>query len=209
MRYIALMSGGIDSPVAAYLMLKAGAEIYLLNMDNRPFGGSDELDKVDDIARRLHELYPERVKLFRAPHGLSLSSFAENCNLKYTCLLCKKAMLNLADRLCDEWDADGIVLGDSLGQVASQTLANLAGVSAGIKHPIMRPLIGFDKLDIEAIGKEIGTFDISIRRTEGCTATPKHPITKVKHEQLEKEAEDGHLLDILPKVADGVVEIAL
>jgi len=207
MRYIALMSGGIDSPVATYLMLKTGAEVRILNMDNRPFGESDELEKVEELARRLKELFPDQIRLFRAPHGTFLSAFKEHSNPKYTCVLCKKGMLNLADLLCDRWDCQGIIMGDSMGQVASQTLPNMAAVSAGIRHHIVRPLIGFDKVDIEGIGKEIGTFDISIKRTTGCTATPRFPITKADAEQVAREAEKAGFDELLKKVADGVIEV--
>lgn len=209
MRYIALMSGGIDSPVATYLMLKRGAQVNILNMDNMPFGEIDEMEKVNELALKLKEHFPGRVRLFRGPHGLSLKSFSENSNPKYTCVLCKKAMLSLADLLCDRWECEGIILGDSMGQVASQTLPNLAAVSAGVKHPILRPLIGLDKVDIEKVGKEIGTFDISIRRTTGCTATPKFPITKADAKQLQKEAEKAGLNEVLLKVLDQVEEIYL
>ncbi|MGA1872092.1 MAG: tRNA 4-thiouridine(8) synthase ThiI [Thermoplasmatota archaeon] len=209
MRYIALMSGGIDSPVAAYHMLKAGAEVRVLNMDNRPFGEFDELEKVDELARRLKALFPGKVRMFRASHGIFLSAFREHSNPKYTCVLCKKAMLKLADHLCGVWDLKGIIMGDSLGQVASQTLPNLAAVSAGVGHPIIRPLIGMDKVDIEKVGKEIGTFDISIRRTTGCTATPKYPITRADAEALEIEARKAGLDDLLPRVAGTVAEIDL
>ncbi len=209
MRYIALMSGGIDSPVATYVMLKTGAHVNILNMDNRPFGEDDELEKVNRLASRLKELFPDQVKLFRGPHGLSLGSFVENSNLKYTCVLCKKAMLSLADELCQKWQCGGIIMGDSMGQVASQTLPNLASVSAGIKSPIIRPLIGFDKLDIEKIGKEIGTFDLSIERTTGCTATPKYPITNADAKQVQIEADKADLDKILLEVMDKVVEVDL
>ncbi|MGA1819936.1 MAG: tRNA 4-thiouridine(8) synthase ThiI [Thermoplasmatota archaeon] len=209
MRYIALMSGGIDSPVAAYLMLRTGAEVRILNMDNRPFGETDELRKVEELAGRLKELFPDRVKLFRAPHGLFLSAFKERSNPKYTCVLCKKGMLNLADLLCDRWECRGIIMGDSMGQVASQTLPNMASVSAGIRHHIIRPLIGFDKVDIEAVGKEIGTFDISIKRTTGCTATPRFPITRADARQVAVEARKAGFEELLGRVADGVVEVDL
>jgi len=209
MSYVALMSGGIDSPAAAYVMLKKGAELFLLNMDNRPWGEGDESDKVNELARRLHELFPGKVRLFRAPHGLSLSSFRENCNVKYTCILCKKAMIHLADIMCDRWNAEGIIMGDSLGQVASQTLPNLAAVSAGIEHHIIRPLIGLDKEDIQRIAEDAGTFRISIRRTTGCTATPGHPITHARSDLLEAEALKGHLKEKVEEVADGIVEVSL
>jgi thiamine biosynthesis protein ThiI len=116
-------------------------------------------------------------------------------------------MINLADRLCSRENADLIVLGDSLGQVASQTLPNLAAVSAGITHPIVRPLIGFDKLDIEKIAKEIGTFDISIRRTHGCTAAPRYPITHADNDKVLEEAVKGDLMGILEDVLKGTTEV--
>lgn len=209
MRFIGLISGGIDSPVAAHLMLDKGLEGILFNMDNSPFSGDDESEKVNEIAKRLSDLHPGRVRLMRAPHGLSLKSFSDNSNEKYMCILCKKAMIGLADRLCKRENADFIVLGDSLGQVASQTLPNLAAVSAGITHPIVRPLIGFDKLDIEKIGKEIGTFEISIRKTHGCTSAPRYPITYADNEKLLQEAEKGQLLEIMDDVQQGIVEVDL
>lgn len=203
------MSGGIDSPVATYLMLKTGAEIRILNMDTRPFGGDDEVEKVSKLASRLRGLFPDRVRLFRAPHGIFLSSFRELSNHKYTCVLCKKAMVDLADLLCDRWDLEGIVMGDSMGQVASQTLQNMAAVSAGVRHPIIRPLIGFDKLDIERIGKDIGTFNISIRKTGGCNAFPRFPITKVDPEFLQREWMKAASRESIEQVAAKVEEIDL
>lgn len=209
MRYVSLMSGGIDSPAATHMMLKKGAEVRILNMDNRPFGGDDELTKVEEIAGQLAKIHPGKVRLYRARHGMNLTGFFENSNPKYMCILCKKAMLMVADQLCTEWGFDGIIMGDSMGQVASQTLPNMAAVSAGIRNHIQRPLIGLDKLDIEEIGKEAGTFEISIRRTEGCTAAPKHPITHAIAERLQEEAEKGSIMENVKKVTASVEEVPL
>lgn len=201
------MSGGIDSPVATYLMLKTGAEVIILNMDTRPLGGDDEVEKVDALRNHLAGMFPGKVGLIRAEHGLLLSSFRENSNPKYTCVLCKRSMLKLADRLCDRYDAQGIIMGDSLGQVASQTLQNLAVVSFGVKHPILRPLIGYDKLDIVKIAKEIGTFEISIGRTTGCLATPRYPITKAEHDKVEEESIKGKMDLVIEQVVKSIEEI--
>ncbi len=209
MRLLSLMSGGIDSPVATHMMLENGYSIDILNMDGGPFSSGEELEKVEEIARKLESLHPGKVTLLRADHGLSLEAFSEGSNPKYMCILCKKAMLMVADLICDKNDLRGIVMGDSLGQVASQTLPNMAAVSAGIKHPILRPLIGFDKLDIESIAKKIGTFDISIRRTVGCTAAPKHPITHAISKRLEDEARKASIQDTVRKVVESVREIPL
>lgn len=207
MKYISLMSGGIDSPTATHLMLKRGADVSILNMDNRPFGGDDELEKVDEITRRLSKLHPGQVRLYRGKHGVNLGSFSEMSNPKYMCILCKKAMLMVADLLCTKLECDGIIMGDSMGQVASQTLPNMAAVSTGVTNPIIRPLIGLDKLDIEKIARESGTFEISIKRTVGCTAAPKHPITHAIIERLNEEAEKAHIQDTVKRVFDSVEEI--
>jgi thiamine biosynthesis protein ThiI len=209
MEYISLMSGGIDSPAATHMMLKKEAKVQILNMDNRPFGGDDELNKVDRIAQQLSKLHPGKVTLLRAKHGINLQSFFDHSNRKYMCILCKKAMLMVADIVCTERELDGIIMGDSMGQVASQTLPNMSAVSAGIKNHIIRPLIGLDKLDIEKIAKEAGTFDISIERTVGCTAAPKHPITHAVHKRLVEEAEKADYLQTIEEVAGSVHEISL
>ncbi len=209
MRLLSLMSGGIDSPVATHLMLKKQHDIFILNMDGGPFSSNDESNKVEDIARQLSSLHPNKVKLLRADHGLNLTAFRTHSNPKYMCILCKKAMLMVSDLVCDRYDLKGIIMGDSMGQVASQTLPNMAAVSGGIRHHIIRPLIGFDKLDIEKIAKEIGTFEISIRRTDGCTAAPKHPITNAISERLEQEAKKASIKETVIRSADSVREIPL
>jgi len=209
MRFVSLMSGGIDSPVATDMILRRGAEAIILNMENDPFSGPDESEKVEDLARRLEELHPGRVRLFRAPHGLVLSAATALSNRRYTCILCKKAMLMTADALCDRLDASVIVMGDSLGQVASQTLRNISAVSMGIRHPIVRPLIGMDKLEIEERAKSIHTFGISIRRTQGCSAAPRFPMTSVESDRLEQEAGKAGLPMVIQKVMEGLREIDL
>ncbi|MEA3560138.1 MAG: hypothetical protein U9R75_12875 [Candidatus Thermoplasmatota archaeon] len=207
MRFISLMSGGIDSPVSTYLMLKKGVEVLILNMDSRPLGGDDEAEKVNELWKHLEGMFPGKVGLIRGKHGLLLSSFRDHANPKYTCVLCKRSMLKVADRLCDRYGAEGIIMGDSLGQVASQTLKNLAVVSQGVKHPILRPLIGFDKLDIEKIAKETGTFEISIRRTTGCLAAPKYPITKAELSRVEEESEKGMMEEVIEEVLSSIEEV--
>jgi thiamine biosynthesis protein ThiI len=185
-------------------MLKKGHHIKLLNMDGNRFSSEEENRKVERIAMKLLELHPGRVTLLRADHGINLGSFKENSNPKYMCILCKKAMLMVADLVCDRFQLEGIVMGDSLGQVASQTLPNMAAVSRGIRHPIIRPLIGFDKLDIEHIAKEAGTYDISIKATTGCTAAPRHPITNAISDRLEEEARKASIVKTVTESADSV-----
>lgn len=209
MRFVSLMSGGIDSPVATDMVLRRGWDACILNMENGPFSGPGESEKVEEIARRLGELHPGRVRLFRAPHGLTLQSVAAMSNRRYTCLLCKKAMLMTADALCDKTGSGAIVMGDSMGQVASQTLRNISAVGRNVRHPVIRPLIGMDKIEIEERAKAIGTFSISIRRTEGCSAAPRFPMTRVESDRLEEEAAKAGLPEVIARVIDGAREVPL
>lgn len=209
MRFISLMSGGIDSPVATHLVLDKGHQVIILNMDNRPLGSDEETVKVLSLASILHRLHPGKVRLFRAPHGRSLCAFKELSDKRYTCLLCKRTMLLSADMLCDRTSSDGIIMGDSMGQVASQTLDNMAAVSQGIKHPIIRPLIGYDKVEIEEIARRIGTFNVSSRTVQGCTAAPLHPILKAPPWRLEEESVKAGIVQLVGSVLDDISEIDL
>jgi len=209
LRFVSLMSGGIDSPVATHLMLARGLEGTILHMDNGEFTGPDELEKVIEIARRLSELHPGQVRLVSAPHGIDLKAFAGYKNPRYMCILCKKAMLRVADGLCDRLGAEVIVMGDSIGQVASQTLANIAAVSLGIEHPIVRPLIGMDKVEIERTAKAIGTFHISIKRTAGCSAAPKYPVTRADPNRLEMASKEVGMDGTVSEVLRGIRDIDL
>jgi thiamine biosynthesis protein ThiI len=109
---------------------------------------------------------------------------------RYTCLVCKRRMYRLAEAVARDIGAKGIVTGESLGQVASQTLDNLLVLDEAASIPIYRPLIGFDKVEVEKIAREIGTFDASILPSEGCGAVPRKPATKAKLEEVAKIEED-------------------
>lgn len=209
MRFVSLMSGGIDSPVATHMILQRGYDAAILNMHAGRFSEGDDSEKILSIARRLDELHPGKVTLYRAMHEINLSSFEHSSNPKYMCLLCKRAMLMVADRFCERVGADLIVMGDSLGQVASQTLHNLAAVGRGLKHPVVRPLIGFDKLEIESIAKDIGTFGISIKDAPACTAAPRYPITRAESDILDREAEKAGLKEGVEDTLDSIVGIKL
>jgi thiamine biosynthesis protein ThiI len=177
-RLVALISGGIDSPVAAYLMNKAGADVVLLHMDNRPYADDASVAKVDEITKQLRRTTGAPFPLYSAPHGISQENISKTCDSNYQCVLCKRTMLKVAQELAFKLDCGGIITGDSLGQVASQTLKNLRYVSDGLRMPVIRPLIGYDKIEIEAIAKEIGTYEISISRSDGCSIVPSKPITE-------------------------------
>ena len=208
MRLLALISGGIDSPVAAYLMDKAGADITLLHMDNRPFADDLSIEKVMSLADRLRSVTGSPFPLYFAPHGISQEKISKTCDSNYQCVLCKRTMLRTAQELAGRLDCGGIVMGDSLGQVASQTLKNIRYVSRGLNIPVVRPLIGYDKIEIEAIAKEIGTYNISIIRSVGCSVVPSKPITEADLKRIEKYDLSSNLNELVSNAADGTVRLS-
>ncbi len=184
MRYVSLISDGIDSPVASYKMSEVGAEVILLHMDNRPYTDDASIEKVVAIAERLREVTGREFPLYTAPHGPNQQAISERCERNYQCVMCKRIMQRTARELAVRLGADGIIMGDSLGQVASQTLRNIRSENIGLDFPVARPLIGMDKLEIEAVAKAIGTYDISIRPTAGCTIVPFKPITEAAPDKV-------------------------
>ena len=193
MKLVSLMSNGIDSPVASYRMSLMGADVILLHMDNRPYTDDRSVENVKAIAERLREVTGKEFPLYMAPHGDNQREISENCDRSYQCVMCKRVMQRTARELARMLGADAIVMGDSLGQVASQTLRNIVSENIGLNFAVIRPLIGMDKLEIEAIAKEIGTYDISIRPTDGCTIVPVGPITNA---DPEKVARFGEKIDV-------------
>jgi len=182
MKTVVLMSGGIDSPVAAYIMSKV-SDVILLHMDNRPYSDDRSISKVIKQAEQLRKASGKEMPLYIAEHGKSQTSIKEVCG-PYQCVMCKRIMMTVAARFAKKMSASGVVMGDSLGQVASQTLKNIKAESEGLNFPVLRPLIGYDKLEIEAIGKEIGTYDISIMKEQGCSVVPVRPVTEAEPKMI-------------------------
>jgi thiamine biosynthesis protein ThiI len=207
-RLVALISGGIDSPVAAYLMSKAGADVVLLHMDNRPYADDASVEKVKKIAEQLRKITGAPLPLYSAPHGNTQETFSKTCDRNYQCVLCKRTMLKVAQELAVRLDCGGIVNGDSLGQVASQTLKNLRYVGDGLKLPVIRPLIGYDKLEIEAIAKEIGTYDISVSRSDGCSIVPAKPITEADLKKMKGFDASSGIDDLVSNAVENSVRIS-
>lgn len=176
---VALLSSGIDSPVAIYLMLKKGLEVIPIHFKQ----DEGKYRKVQKIWKQLKELYPERLKElvvvdvyeYQAPIFEKLIELKKE---KWICVFCKFTMYKRATEIARENGALALITGDSLGQVASQTLDNLLIISLATDLPILRPLIGLDKEEVVKIAKEIGTFNISIEPEEGCPFVPKHPIIR-------------------------------
>jgi len=207
-KLLVLISGGIDSPVAAYVMNKAGADITLLHMDNRPFADDVSVKKVKLLAEQLRAVSGSPFPLYSSPHGISQEKISKTCDRNYQCVLCKRTMLRTAQELAGRLGCGGIVMGDSLGQVASQTLKNIRYVSNGLDIPVIRPLIGYDKLEIEALAKEIGTYELSIIRSEGCSIVPSKPITEADMRKKDKFDELSNLDALAADAANNVVRLS-
>ncbi len=176
-RVISLISSGIDSPVAAFLMMKRGCSVTLLNFNTQPYS-SDSNEKILKIHEKLREYSAgAKLTLYQVDYWDYLHKCIEEAPDRMTCVLCKSGMYQMAEKLAKNEDAMAIVDGSSLGQVASQTLPNLLATRYSTRMPVLSPLIGMDKVEIENIAKEIGTYDISIIPDEGCLAVPRHPET--------------------------------
>ncbi len=208
MRGIVLLSGGIDSPVAAYLMGRQGLELVLVHFDNRPFTSDAEVQKAKDLMVKVDQALGVSSKKILVPHGKSQAEFAKCCRRNMECVLCRRMMLRVAEILAPKYDAGAIVTGESLGQVASQTLANIFVEERATKLPILRPLIGFDKIEIERIAKRIGTYETSIRPGMCCTIAPKKPSTYSRMETAVEEENRVDLEKLAKEEAEGAEELA-
>ncbi|MEA3406724.1 MAG: tRNA uracil 4-sulfurtransferase ThiI [Chloroflexota bacterium] len=177
-RVVALISGGIDSPVAAWMMMKRGCGVVPLHFAQNEIEKRKALDNIEVLKRYS---YGWDLRPIIEDHQELIADLLERLRrvnaLRWTCIFCKRALLLRASRIAEDLGAHAVVMGDSLGQVASQSLANLEAISSGIPKPVLRPLIGMEKLEIIELAKKIGTFGISIRAQQECPFLPAHPIT--------------------------------
>lgn len=205
-KVIALLSGGIDSPVAAFLMMKRGVEVIALHFNNYPYTGKSN-EKVLKIVDKLNEYSPTPIKFYAAGYGEYLKKCIEKAPIRLTCVLCKSGMYRIAEEIAEKEGALAIVDGSSLGQVASQTLPNILATRYPTSMPVLSPLIGLDKIEIEEIGEKIGTLDISILPAPECTAVPQYPETNAKLDKvlevLDEIDFDAEVKKIVSSLEDG------
>jgi thiamine biosynthesis protein ThiI len=200
-RYVANVSAGLDSPVAVHMMLSRGAEVTLLHFDNRPYGDDAEVEKARTLIARLREIHGE-VPAYLVPHGRTYhEAMRQRAPDRLHCVLCKRMMLRVASRFARSIDATGIITGESLGQVASQTLQNIAVEQQALEGlTAVRPLIGIDKTEVMDIARSIGTYDLSIAPGTACTEAPSRPSVAARSVEVEAaEAEIG--VDALARAA--------
>lgn len=181
-----MLSGGIDSPVAGYQMLKRGVRLELIHFFSPPFTNERAKEKVFDLADKLSQ-FGSSVKLHVIPFTKLQQEVHKQVPDNITMTSTRRMMMRIADKVVNETDSKAIITGESLGQVASQTLESLSAINAVTNTPVLRPLIASDKLEIIGTAQEIGTYDISIRPYEDCCTifTPANPKTKPKLEKVE------------------------
>ncbi|MCK4243938.1 tRNA 4-thiouridine(8) synthase ThiI [Candidatus Bathyarchaeota archaeon] len=209
-KLISLFSGGIDSPVATWLMMKRGGSVLPLVIDQRPFVGEDYLERAFSVARKLREYVPlSDYKIYISSTGEVMEEIVKNAPKKFTCVLCKRLMYRVACHLALTEGAHGVVTGENLGQVASQTLANLKVIDEVASLPIHRPLIGFEKQEIIDIAKKIGTYDLSIKSVHGCSAVPSKPATMADLNEIKRQEEKLGVENLLSETLRSVAKLSL
>ena len=201
-RALLLLSGGIDSPVAAWLSAKRGLALDAVYFHSPPYIGEKSRDKVMTLGKILHK--------WQALDSITVVPFTETQKrlrdagpAELAVVLYRRMMMRIADALADRSGADALVTGENLGQVASQTVQNLSAIQAAARHMILRPLVTYDKVDTIALARRIGTFDTSILPFDDCCSLflPRHPATAARV----KDAEQAErTLDLDAEVAAAV-----
>jgi thiamine biosynthesis protein ThiI len=174
-----LMSGGIDSPVAGWMMSKRGISLTAIHFASPPYTSKRAEQKVVDLLERVAQ-YSGRTTLFIVPFTEIQEQIKDRCPEELFTIIMRRMMMKISEKIAKEENCAALITGESLGQVASQTLHALACTDAACGLPVFRPLIGMDKNEIIDISRKIDTFNISIQPFEDCCTvfTPKHPRTR-------------------------------
>lgn len=185
---ISLISGGIDSPVASYLMMKRGVENIFIHFYSNQEGIEQSLEKVRDILRVLKN-YQEKIKVFFVPFGEVQKEIVLKTKADFRVVLYRRIMFLLSNEIANQEKAKALITGESVGQVASQTLDNMLVIEEAVSLPILRPLAGWDKQEIMDLAKKINTYEISILPHLDCCSmfVPEHPATKANLDDVKKQ----------------------
>ena len=192
-KMLVLISGGIDSPVAAWMMMKRGCPVTLLHFDSRPY--ADAINQSIRCAEVLAEWTSGRkIDFITIPIQRAIEKIQAHYP-RATCVLCRRLMYRIATEVMEREGALGIVTGYSMGQVASQTAENILAEQAAIGVPVFHPLIAMDKSEIMDLARKIGTYEVTLE-TKSCTAVPNKPMTRAKKDEILRAEEDLGLKNI-------------
>ncbi len=174
-----LLSGGIDSPVAGYMIAKRGVELEAVHFHSHPYTSDRAKEKVIDLAREMAQ-YCGKIRLHIVPFTEIQLDIIEKCPENYLTVIMRRIMMRIAEKVSNSVGSAALITGESIGQVASQTMESLVCTDNAVNIPVFRPLIGMDKEEIVTISKKIGTYETSILPYEDCCTifVPKHPKTK-------------------------------
>jgi thiamine biosynthesis protein ThiI len=202
-RVVALLSPGLDSPVAAWLMMKRGCGVIPVHFTT----SQAQRQQVEALVKALNRhAYGWELRLITFSHEEVLAPVLDRLQAvhaeRWACLFCKRVMLSKAAEVARDMGASALVTGDSLGQVASQTLPNLEVISYGIDKPILRPLIGMDKTEIMDLARQIGTYQPSTQASYPCPFLPDRPLTQARIEKLEELLEQIEGTEGLPGASE-------
>ena len=199
-----LISGGIDSPVAGYMIAKRGVVLDAVHFYSYPYTSERARDKVVELAK-LVSRYAGVINLYLVPFTDIQLTIYDKCPSTETTVLMRRLMMKIAERIAKDTGSLALITGESIGQVASQTIESLCVTDDAVSMPVFRPLIGFDKEEIIEKAQRIGTFETSILPYEDCCTVfvPKHPVTKPK---VDKLRESEALVDFEPMIEDAIAK---
>ena len=198
-----LLSGGIDSPVAGWMIGKRGVEIEAVHFYSYPYTSERAKEKVIDLARILCE-YCYKINLYVVPFTDIQLEINEKCPHEQSTIIMRRAMMKIAEKIAKKTGANALITGESIGQVASQTIESLAVTNESVDLPVFRPLIGMDKNEVVILAKKINTYETSILPYEDCCTVfvPKHPNTKPKLERIIMSEKKADLENLMKKAIE-------
>lgn len=204
-RAMSLLSGGIDSPVASWMVAKRGMELECIHFHSYPFTSEKSQEKVRDLAQILSK-YCGRVRFHKVNMLEIQKAIGLNCKDEEMTIISRRFMMRIAQQVAESRRCDALVTGESIGQVASQTIQGLTCTNASVSMPVFRPLIAMDKTEIIDIAQKIGTFETSILPEEDCCTvfSPKKPVTKPKLDRIERSE---NALDVEKLIQDAIDNI--
>lgn len=200
-----LLSGGIDSPVAGFLMAKRGVEISAVHYHSYPFTSERAEEKVKDLASILAR-YTGKIKMYSVNILEIQKEINAKCPEKEMTILSRRFMMRIAERIAEKEKLNALITGESLGQVASQTIEGISVTNSAVKLPVFRPLVGLDKVDIIEIARDIETLETSTLPFEDCCTIflPKHPVTKPKLDDIINSEEELDVDMLIDKVVENM-----